>query len=81
MPRNNATIFGDLVGKLDVLRVTCDKRGRAGRYRLDWLIERRGADGTIIDFLADLTVDCPRRQAGKISDLCAAKCPDLPRVL
>ena len=25
MPRDSATIFGDLIGKLDVLRVSCDK--------------------------------------------------------
>lgn len=81
MPRNNATTFGDLVGKLGVLRVSCTKCDRAGQYRLDRLIEHRGADGTIIDFLAEISADCPRRQAGKIYDLCGASCPDLPRVL
>lgn len=25
MPRDGAIIFGDLIGKLDVLRVACDK--------------------------------------------------------
>jgi hypothetical protein len=25
MPRDGATIFSDLIGKLDVLRVTCEK--------------------------------------------------------
>jgi hypothetical protein len=25
MPRDSATIFSDLIGKLDVLRVSCDK--------------------------------------------------------
>jgi hypothetical protein len=34
MPRDGATIFGDLIGKLDVLRVACNKCGRAGRCRL-----------------------------------------------
>ena len=34
MPRDGATIFGDLIGKLDVLRVACNKCGRAGRWRL-----------------------------------------------
>jgi hypothetical protein len=81
MPRDNATTFGDLIGKLDVLRVGCEKCGRTGRYPLDRLIEQRGADGTILDFLAELSADCPRRIAGKISDRCGALCPDLPRVL
>jgi hypothetical protein len=32
MPRDGAIIFGDLVGKLDVLKVACGKCGREGRY-------------------------------------------------
>ena len=28
MPRVGATIFGDLIGKLDVLHVACDECGR-----------------------------------------------------
>jgi hypothetical protein len=32
MPRDGAIIFGDLVGKLDVLEVACEKCGRRGRY-------------------------------------------------
>jgi hypothetical protein len=74
MPRDNATTFGDLVGKLDVLHVTCDKYHRASRYRLDRLIERHGAEGTILDFLAEISAGCLRRQAGKLSDLCGATC-------
>lgn len=81
MPHANATTFADLAGKLDVLRVACAKCGRAGQYRLDRLIEQHGADGTVIDFLAEISADCPRRQIGKISDLCGAACPDLPKVL
>jgi hypothetical protein len=34
MPRDGATIFGDLIGKLDTVRVACGKCGRSGRYRL-----------------------------------------------
>jgi hypothetical protein len=30
MPRDGAIIFGDLIGKLDVLHVACDKCGRKG---------------------------------------------------
>ena len=48
MPRDGAIIFSDLLGKLDVLRVACDKCGRDGSYRLDGLIERRGRDGKVI---------------------------------
>ena len=37
MSRDGAIIFSDLIGKLDVLRVACEKCERAGRYRLDRL--------------------------------------------
>jgi hypothetical protein len=33
MPREGAIIFRDLLGKLEVLQIECDKRGRRGRYR------------------------------------------------
>jgi hypothetical protein len=33
MPRDGAIIFGDLIGKLDLLRVECPKCGRTGRYQ------------------------------------------------
>ena len=42
MPRDGAIIFSDLIGKLDVLRVTCSKCDRAGRYHLDRLIKDPG---------------------------------------
>jgi hypothetical protein len=58
MPRDGAIIFSDLIGKLDVLRVPCDKCGRAGRYRLDLLIQDRGRNAKVIDWLDELTADC-----------------------
>ena len=50
MPRDGATIFSDLIGKLDVLRVSCDKCGRDGCYGLHRLIEKRGRDAKLIDW-------------------------------
>jgi hypothetical protein len=49
MPRPIGTTFGDLVGKLDVLRIECSKCGRFGRYPLHRLIEQRGRDVRILD--------------------------------
>ena len=60
MPRDGAIIVGDLVGKLDVLEVACDKCGRKGRYAVARLIEQRGRDAKVVDFLADITADCPK---------------------
>jgi hypothetical protein len=45
------------------------------------MIDRRGRDGRILDWLAELTADCPRRRAASISDQCHARCPDLPKVV
>jgi hypothetical protein len=81
MPRDGAIIFSDLIGKLEVLRVACAKCGRAGRYRLDHLIESRGRDAKLVDWLDELTADCPKQSTGNLSDQCAALCPDLAAVL
>ena len=61
LPRDDAIIFGDLIGKFDVLRVACDKCDRAGRYRLHHLIKSRGRDAKVIDWLTEITADCPRQ--------------------
>jgi hypothetical protein len=34
MPRDGAIIFRDIVGKLAILRITCDKCGRSGQYHV-----------------------------------------------
>ncbi len=34
MPRDGSLTPVDLIGKLDVLRVECEKCGRKGRYRV-----------------------------------------------
>jgi RNase P subunit RPR2 len=49
MPGSIGTTFGDLVGKLTVLRVQCTKCGRFGRYPLRRLIDQRDRDVRIID--------------------------------
>jgi hypothetical protein len=46
MPRDGAIIFSDLIGKLDLIRVACDKCGRDGCYGLNRLIECRGRDAS-----------------------------------
>jgi hypothetical protein len=73
--------FGDLVGKLTVLRVECSKCGRFGRYPMRRLVDQHGGNGSIIAWLEALTADCPRKRAASVSDQCHARCPDLPKVL
>jgi hypothetical protein len=80
MPRNGATIFSDLIGRLDAVQVSCDRCGRNGRYRLQSLIAELGGDASVVDWLSELTATCPIKQAQNWSDRCAARCPDLPKV-
>jgi hypothetical protein len=70
MPREGAIIFRDLVGKLDVLNVECEKCGRRGRYHLDRLIERYGIDAKLFEWSDEITADCPRKQAMNLNDIC-----------
>jgi hypothetical protein len=58
MPRDGAIIFRDIAGKLDVLRITCDKCERSGQYRVDQLIEQYGIDAKLFD--REPEADCPR---------------------
>jgi hypothetical protein len=81
MPRDGAITFDDLRSRLPTLRVVCGKCGRAGRYSVERLIDRRGCDGKVVDLLADLAADCPRHVANKFNDRCNAHCPDIPRVM
>jgi hypothetical protein len=81
MPRDGAIVFGDLIGKLDVLRVECAKCGGSGRYRLADLITRYGRDEKLFAFTEDVTANCTRKQARSDSDPCGAICPDLPTVI
>jgi len=75
MPRDGAITFRDIVGKLTVLRITCDKCGRSGQYRVDRLIMRYGIDAKLFDWSDEITVDCPRRHSGNLYDQCGGGAP------
>ena len=79
-PRDGA-IFGDLIGKLDLLRIECAKCGRSGRYRLADLLMRYGRNEKVFAFTEEVTANCTRKQGRSDSDPCGAICPDLPEVV
>jgi hypothetical protein len=81
MPRDGATIFSDLIGKLDVLRVSCGTCERDGCFGLARLINQRGRDAKLIEWLDELTATCPKKIARDMNDPCGARCPDWPKVL
>jgi hypothetical protein len=66
------------LGKLDVLRPSSvTSAAGSGRYPLRRLIDVRGRDVRIIDWLDELTADCARKRARPP----VTRCPDLPRVV
>ena len=81
IPREGAITFRDLVGKLIVLRIECEKCGRSGQYRLDRLIMRYGIDAKLFDWSDEITADCAGKQAQNLNDQCGARCPDEPKVV
>jgi hypothetical protein len=79
MPRTYL-VFGDIEGKLDVLRVECTKCDRKGRYSVAKLIAKHGRKGNMMKWKEQLNGDCPKRDA-RMHDRCDLICPDLPKVL
>jgi hypothetical protein len=59
---------------LDVVRIDCERCGRAGRYALAGLVERFGADAAGPDVLNELAA-CERRR--DFSRPCGARFTDL----
>jgi hypothetical protein len=54
-------IFGDIEGKLTMLRVECTRWARKGRYNVANLIAQYGRRGNMTHWLSDLRGDCPNR--------------------
>ena len=73
--------FGDIEGKLDVLRVECTKCDHKGRYSVAKLIAKHGRKGNMMKWREMLSADCPKRDAVGLQDRCDLVCPDLPKVL
>jgi hypothetical protein len=72
--------FRDMVGRLTVLRVACDKCGQQGEHELEHLIERYGPFGKIDEWSKRaMVVDCPRRL--RMNDPCGSICPDLAKAV
>jgi hypothetical protein len=74
-------VFGDIAGKLKMLRIECTKCPRQGRYSVAKLIEQYGQRGNMTKWVSDLKGDCPRRDAPQLHERCDLICPDLPKVL
>ena len=74
MPRDGAITFADLIGRMDVVYVHCGKCGRAGRYHLQQLIDERGRDARVIDWLDEMSDAAPKYSfAAKVYDVVASE--------
>ena len=74
-------VFGDIEGKLDVLRVECARCQRKGRYSVRTLIEKYGRNANMMKWKEQLNGDCPNQNAPQLHARCDLICPDLPKVL
>jgi hypothetical protein len=57
-------VFGDIEGKLDVLRVDRTRCGRGGRYSVAKLIEKHGRKGNLMVWREMLNGDVPSGTPG-----------------
>ena len=78
---NGNYLFGDIEGKLDVLRVESTRCPRKGRYSVRKLIEKFGRKANMIKWRELLSGDCLKRDAPQLHDRCDLICPDLPNVI
>jgi hypothetical protein len=69
--------YGDIEGKLEVLRVECTRCPRKGRYSVAKLIEKYSRKGNMMKWKEQLNGDCSKRD-WRLHDRCDLICPDLP---
>lgn len=62
--------LGEIAAHERMLNVACSRCGRRGRYRLDKLIARHGADAAVRAIVPELTADCPRRDSAALMERC-----------
>lgn len=61
-----------------MLQVACSRCERCGRYRLDALIARHGAEVDVRVIVPELVADCPRREDAALVERCCVLTSELP---
>jgi hypothetical protein len=72
--------FGDIAGKLNMLRIECTRCPRKG-HSVTKLLAQHGRRGNMSKWVSDLRGDCAKRNAPQLHECCDMICPDLPKVL
>jgi hypothetical protein len=73
--------FGDIEGKLDMLRIECTRCDRKGRYSVAKLIARHGRRGTMMKVERAAQRRLSEAGCAHLSERCDLLCRDLPKVL
>lgn len=69
---SGSILLSEVAEHLITLEIACNQCERKGRAVGDRLMAQHGT------LLALLSADCPKRQAGKMHDVCGAHMPQLP---
>lgn len=72
-PARGRTLWDLAVDGQDRLQVQCDRCERLESFCLHLLIESHGKSRSIAEVLSDLSVDCPKTDAGSVLDPCGAR--------
>ena len=80
MPRTYL-IFGDIEGKLDVLRVECTKCDRRGVYYVHRLIKKIRTQGKHDEIERATQRGLPEARPPSLLERCDLICPDLPGLM
>jgi len=65
-----------IAARTSMLSVACSRCERRGRYRLDTLIARHGADAPVRVIVPELTADCPHRDSAALMERCDILFPE-----
>ena len=69
--------LSEIATRTSMLAVVCSRCERRGRYRLDTLIARHGADPGARVIVPEITADCPQRESAVLMERCDILFPDL----
>ena len=69
--------LGEIAARTGLLVVACSRCERRGRYRLDNLITRHGADAGVRVIVPELTADCLQRDSVALMERCDILFPEL----
>ena len=73
-------LLAQVADDLTTLEIVCNRCDRQGRVSVDRLIAEHGPLMPIPTLLTVLSADCPKRQEGRIHDVCGAHMPQLPEI-